>query len=88
MYLKFFLSSRFAIIFWEDLQIDFAEENVTLKLSLRPPPPSACTLHFKTDNQFKIRQLAVKDNVSSQALACVMQMAFIGSWERHFTDQH
>ena len=40
-------------MFREDSQIDLALENVIVKLSLRLPPPSACTLHFKTDNQFK-----------------------------------
>ena len=41
-------------MFWEDSQIDFAKENVILNVSLRPLPPSVCTAHFKTDNQFKI----------------------------------
>ena len=48
-------------MFREDSQIDFTKENVILNVSLRPPPPSACTLHFKTYNQF-ICQLPVKDN--------------------------
>ena len=39
-------------MFREDLEIDFAKENVILNVSLRPPPLSACTLHFKTNNQF------------------------------------
>ena len=41
-------------MFREDSQIDFAKENVILNVSLRLPQPSACTLHFKTDNQFKM----------------------------------
>ena len=39
-------------MFREDSQIDFPKENVILNVSLRPPPPSACALHFKTDSQF------------------------------------
>ena len=45
---------QFAIMFREDSQIDFAKENVILNISLRPPPPSVCTVHFKTGNQFKM----------------------------------
>ena len=41
---------RFALIFREDSQIDFAKENVIFNISLRPLPPYACTLQSKTDN--------------------------------------
>ena len=44
--------SQFVIWFREDSQIGFAKENVILNVSLRPPLPSACTLHLKTDGQF------------------------------------
>ena len=46
--------SRFAIMFREDSQIDFAKENVILNVSLRPSLPPACTFHFKTDSQFML----------------------------------
>ena len=32
----------------EGSQVDFAKENVILNVSLRPPPPSTCTLHFNS----------------------------------------
>ena len=54
---------QFAIMFWEDSQINFAEENIILNVSLIPLPPSACILHFKTNNQSKICQLAIKDDM-------------------------
>ena len=40
---------RFAIMFRKDWQINSAEENVLLNVSIRhpPPPPPACTLHSK-----------------------------------------
>ena len=44
--------SRFAIMFREDSQTDFAKENVILNVSLRPSLLSACTFHFKTYSQF------------------------------------
>ena len=39
-------------MFRKDPQIDFAKENVILKVSLRPSLPPACTFHFKTNSQF------------------------------------
>ena len=42
------------ITFREDSQINFAEENVLLNISLRPLQPPACTVHPETDNQFKM----------------------------------
>ena len=33
--------SRFAIMFKEDSQIEFARENIVLNVFLRPPPPSS-----------------------------------------------
>ena len=41
------------IMFREDSQIYFAKKNIILNVSLRPPPPSACTLNFKTDDEIE-----------------------------------
>ena len=39
-------------MFGEDSQINFAEENILLNVSLIPLPPPVFTIHSKTDNQF------------------------------------
>ena len=44
----------YAIMFGEDSQIDFTEENILLNISLRPLLPPDFTLHSKIDNQFKL----------------------------------
>ena len=48
------LESRFAMMFREDSQIDFAKENVILNVSLRPLLPPACTFHIKTNSQLVV----------------------------------
>ena len=45
---------RFVIIFREDSQIDSADENVLLKVSLGPLLLPACMFHSITDNRFKM----------------------------------